>query len=80
MSLNNLKAKYKLLRTQKLQEKLKALGIEVQDDEDRAALLEKEKRLLFEKSEILIGFINFLIQSNAKCDWVCHARAKNIPP
>ena len=50
--INNLKAKYKLLRTQKLQEKLKALGIEVQGDEDRAALLEKEKRLLFEKSEI----------------------------
>ena len=35
-----------------MQEKLKALGIEVQGDEDRAALLEKEKRLLFEKSEI----------------------------
>ena len=50
--INNLKIKYKLLRTQKLQKKLKALGIEVQDDEDRAALLEKEKRLLFEKSEI----------------------------
>ena len=50
--INNLKAKYKLLRTQKLQEKLKALGIEVQGDEDRVALLEKEKRLLFEKSEI----------------------------
>ena len=50
--INNLKDKYKLLRTQKLQEKLKELGVEVQGDEDRAALLEKEKRLLFEKSEI----------------------------
>ena len=47
-----LKVKYKNLRLESYKKKLKELGIEVQGDESREALLEKEKKLLFQKSEI----------------------------
>ena len=44
--------KYKNLRLESYRKKLEELGIEVQGDEDRAVLLEKEKKLLIQKSEI----------------------------
>ena len=46
-----IRLKYKNLRLESYRKKLEELGIEVQGDEDRAALLEKEKRLLIQKSE-----------------------------
>ena len=47
-----IRLKYKNLRLESYRKKLKELGIEVQGDEDRTALLEKEKKLLLQKSEI----------------------------
>ena len=47
-----IRLKYKNLRLESYRKKLEELGIEVQGDEDRAVLLEKEKKLLIQKSEI----------------------------
>ena len=47
-----IRLKYKNLRLESYRKKLEELGIEVQGDEDRTALLEKEKKLLIQKSEI----------------------------
>ena len=47
-----IRLKYKNLRLESYRKKLEELGIEVQGDEDRTALLEKEKKLLLQKSEI----------------------------
>ena len=49
---NAIKEKYKNYRLESYRKKLKALGIEVQGDEDKSALLEKERKLLFQKSEV----------------------------
>ena len=47
-----IRLKYKNLRLESYRKKLEELGIEVKGDEDRTALLEKEKKLLLQKSEI----------------------------
>ena len=47
-----IRLKYKNLRLESYRKKLEELGIEVQGDEDRTTLLEKEKKLLLQKSEI----------------------------
>ena len=47
-----IRLKYKNLRLESYRKKLEELGIEVQGNEDRTALLEKEKKLLLQKSEI----------------------------
>ena len=50
--INAIKEKYKNYRLESYRKKLQSLGIEVQGDEDKSALLEKERKLLFQKSEI----------------------------
>jgi len=47
-----IRLKYKNLRLESYKKKLQDLGIEVKGDEDKSALLEKEKKLLLQKSEI----------------------------
>ena len=47
-----IRLKYKNLRLESYKKKLEELGIQVSGDEDRTALLEKEKKLLLQKSEI----------------------------
>ena len=47
-----IRLKYKNLRLESYKKKLEELGIQVKGDEDRTALLEKEKTLLLQKSEI----------------------------
>tara|TARA_B100000686_G_scaffold157032_1_gene164727 strand:- start:172 stop:1317 length:1146 start_codon:yes stop_codon:yes gene_type:complete len=47
-----IRLKYKNLRLESYRKKLQDLGIEVKGDEDKSALLEKEKKLLLQKSEI----------------------------
>ena len=48
----SIRLKYKNLRLESYRNKLQNLGIEVKDDEDKSALLEKERKLLLQKSEI----------------------------
>ena len=47
-----IRLKYKNLRLESYRKKLQDLGIEVKEYEDRSILLEKEKKLLLQKSEI----------------------------
>jgi len=47
-----IRLKYKNLRLESYRKKLQDLGIDVKGDEDRSALLEKERKLLLQKSEI----------------------------
>ena len=47
-----IRLKYKNLRLESYRKKLQDLGIEVKEHEDRSILLEKEKKLLLQKSEI----------------------------
>ena len=47
-----IKERYKKLQNEILANKLSELGVEVSGDEDRSALLEKERQFIFEKSQI----------------------------
>lgn len=47
-----IRLKYKNLRLESYRKKLQDLGIEVKEDEDKSALLEKERKLLLQKTEI----------------------------
>ncbi len=47
-----IRLKYKNLRLESYRKKLQDLGIEVKEDEDKSALLEKERKLLLQKGEI----------------------------
>ncbi len=47
-----IRLKYKNLRLESYRKKLQDLGIEVKDDEDKSALLEKERKLLLQRTEI----------------------------
>ena len=50
--IGEIRLKYKNLRLESYRKKLQDLGIEVKGDEDKSALLEKERKLLLQKSEI----------------------------
>ena len=56
---NAIKEKYKNYRLESYRKKLKDLGIEVQGDEDKSALIEKERKLLLQKSEIENTLMSF---------------------
>ncbi len=47
-----IRLKYKNLRLESFRKKLQDLGIEVKGDEDKSALLEKERKLLLQKTEV----------------------------
>ncbi len=47
-----IRSKYKNLRLESYRKKLQDLGIEVKGDEDKSALLEKERTLLLQKTEV----------------------------
>ena len=47
-----IRLKYKNLRLESYRKKLQDLGIEVKGDEDKSALLEKERKLLLQRTEI----------------------------
>ena len=56
---NAIKEKYKNFRLESYRKKLQDLGIQVEGDEDKAALIEKERKLLFQKSEIENTLMSF---------------------
>ena len=56
---NAIKEKYKNFRLESYRKKLQDLGIQVQGDEDKSALIEKERKLLFQKSEIENTLMSF---------------------
>ena len=56
---NAIKEKYKNFRLESYRKKLQDLGIQVEGDEDKSALIEKERKLLFQKSEIENTLMSF---------------------
>ena len=50
--IEKIKEKYQKIRDQKIAERVKALGVEVQEGDDRSVLLEKERQYNFERQKI----------------------------
>ena len=50
--IEKLKEKYRIIRDQKIRERIEALGVQVQDGDDREALLQKEREYLLERQKI----------------------------
>jgi len=50
--INKLKAKYRVIRDQKIRERVEALGVQVQEGDDRESLLQKEREYLLERQKI----------------------------
>ena len=65
--IEKLKEKYRAIRDQKIKEKLEALGIEVQQEDDRSTLLEKEKQYTLERQKIENCLESFYRSSVSLC-------------
>ena len=57
--INKLKEKYRLLRDQKIKERVEALGVKLQGDEDRETLLEKEKEYTLARQKVEFALESF---------------------
>ena len=56
----NLKKNIRLLRDQKIKERVEALGVKLQGDEDRETLLEKEKEYTLARQKVEFALRKFL--------------------
>ena len=65
--IEKLKEKYRAIRDQKIKERVEALGIEVQQGDDRDALLEKEKQYTLERQKIENCLESFYRSSVSLC-------------
>ncbi len=57
--IDKLKEKYRLLRDQKIKERVESLGVKLQGDEDRETLLEKEKEYTLARQKIEFALESF---------------------
>ena len=57
--INKLKEKYRLLRDQKIKERVESLGVKLQGNEDRETLLEKEKEYTLARQKIEFALESF---------------------
>ena len=57
--IDQLKDKYRVIRDQKIRERVEALGIKIQGDEDRETLLQKEKDYTLERQKIEFALESF---------------------
>ena len=58
--IEKLKNKYRLLRDQKIRERVEALGVKIREGDDRETLLKKRKRTLFSKTKNRVVFRKLL--------------------
>ena len=65
--INKIKEKYQKLRDQKIADRVKALGIEVQESDDRTALLEKERVYNLERQKIEFALESFYRSAHSLC-------------
>ena len=63
--IDNLKKKYQLIRDQKIRERVEALGVDVQEGDDREALLQKEKNYNLERQKIENALESFYRSANS---------------
>jgi hypothetical protein len=57
--IEKLKDKYRVIRDQKIKERVEALGVKIQGDEDRETLLQKEKEYKFARQKIELSLESF---------------------
>ena len=57
--IDQLKEKYRIIRDQKIKERVEALGVKIQGDEDRETLLRKEKEYTLERQKIEFALESF---------------------
>jgi hypothetical protein len=57
--IKNLKEKYRIIRDQKIRERVEALGVKIQGDEDRETLLQKEKEYTIARQQIELSLESF---------------------
>ena len=57
--IEQLKEKYRIIRDQKIRERVEALGVKIQGDEDRETLLEKEKEYTLARQKIEFALESF---------------------
>ena len=63
--IDSLKQKYRLIRDQKIRERVEALGVEVQEGDDREILLQKEKNYNLERQKIENALESFYRSANS---------------
>ena len=63
--IDKLKQKYQLIRDQKIRERVEALGVQVQEGDDRSALLQKEKEYNLERLKIENALESFYRSANS---------------
>ena len=57
--IEKLKEKYRIIRDQKIRERVESLGVKIQGDEDRATLLQKEKEYTIARQKIEFALESF---------------------
>ena len=65
--IEKIKQKYQALRDQKIRERVEQLGIKVEEGEDRAALLEKERLYNLERQKIEFALESFYRSAHSLC-------------
>ena len=65
--INKIKEKYQKLRYQKIAERVKALGVEVAEGDDRSTLLEKERIYNLERQKIELALESFYRSAHSLC-------------
>ena len=63
--IEKLKEKYKLIRDQKIRERVEALGVKIQDGDDRESLLEKEREYNIARHKIEMALESFYRSANS---------------
>ncbi len=57
--IEKLKEKYRVIRDQKIKERVEALGVKIQGDEDRETLLQKEREYILARQQIELSLESF---------------------
>jgi len=65
--IDKIKQKYQALRDQKIRERVEQLGVKVEEGDDRAALLEKEKVYNLERQKIEFALESFYRSAHSLC-------------
>jgi len=63
--IERLKAKYRVIRDQKIRERVEALGVKIQEDDDRETLLQKEKDYTIARQKIELSLESFYRSANS---------------
>ena len=63
--IEKLKEKYRLIRDQKIRERVESLGVKIQEDDDRETLLDKERKYYLARQKIELALESFYRSANS---------------